>query len=130
MRSVPKRQRLNVTIRAWTHNCPRTSRLDYSQSVKPHILARGLKFGYILSINERYQKVTYNLIQDNILFIVKREFPILQHSFLWHRVSCITTMDTGVHHSRMHDTHSLTNAIMFILVKCNVFVLPNSLILN
>ena len=49
------------------------------------------------------------LTMDKIYFILNEELRILQHSILWHRVTCITTMENGIHHIRMHYTHSLTD---------------------
>ena len=60
----------------------------------------------ILSVNEKLLHLTY----DNI----NEELEELQHSILWHRVPCITTMENCIHHTRMHYTRSLTAPVVSI----------------
>ena len=43
-----------------------------------------------------------HLTQNSMRFIMNEVLRILQHSILWHRVPCITTMENGIHHIGMY----------------------------
>ena len=60
---------------------------------------------------EEPQNINRNMTSDIRQYLVHSERRTADTSapISWHRVPCITTMENGIHHIRMHYTHFLTD---------------------